>query len=284
MMNNDWFMDYASHRVRLIALEQEWLEIRYWHLFDEQERRGWITKNGRHILIGEDSGGGGKSWESVDKSGGSGIISTDRKMSASIQDPPDFSKYPVTDDPDSVKAIKTTISESLGIAEQDIDLNGIRNTEVLEPFVKRLQKIQADTGMKFPKIKTTEVIAGDELCIASYQPIEHTFYISSRYFNSKDALTDTLKNWAGNDILPKQAKSIAYLAEHESAHMRIPDSLLETKEAMKLWKKRKLVNKNDADIYEYFADATAIYRMNPNDADSGIVKAVEYLRKGGVTV
>lgn len=284
-MNNDWFMDYASHRVRLIALEQEWLEIRYWYLFDEQERRGWITKNGRHILIGEDSGSSGsKSGKSVDKSGESGIISTDRNMSASIQNPPDFSKYPVTDDPDSVKAIKTTISESLGIAEQDIDLNGIRNTEVLEPFVKRLQKIQADTGMKFPKIKTTEVIAGDELCIASYQPIEHTFYISSRYFNSKDALTDTLKNWAENDILPKQAKSIAYLAEHESAHMRIPDSLLETKEAMKLWKKRKLVNKNDADIYEYFADATAIYRMNPNDADSGIVKAVEYLRKGGVTV
>ena len=74
-MNNDWFMDYASHRVRLIALEQEWLEIRYWHLFDEQERRGWITKNGRHILIGEDSGSGGsKSGKSVDKSGGSGII------------------------------------------------------------------------------------------------------------------------------------------------------------------------------------------------------------------
>ena len=74
MMNNDWFMDYASHRVRLIALEQEWLEIRYWYLFDEQERRGWITKNGRHILIGEDSGSGGKSGEKVDKSGESGII------------------------------------------------------------------------------------------------------------------------------------------------------------------------------------------------------------------
>ena len=74
-MNNDWFMDYASHRVRLIALEQEWLEIRYWHLFDEQERRGWITKNGRHILIGEDSGSSGsKSGKSVDKSGESGII------------------------------------------------------------------------------------------------------------------------------------------------------------------------------------------------------------------
>lgn len=74
-MNNDWFMDYASHRVRLIALEQEWLEIRYWHLFDEQERRGWITKNGRHILIGSDSSSGGrKSGKKVDKRRESGII------------------------------------------------------------------------------------------------------------------------------------------------------------------------------------------------------------------
>ena len=35
--------------------------------------RGWITKNGRHILIGEDSGGG-KSGKKVDKSEKGGII------------------------------------------------------------------------------------------------------------------------------------------------------------------------------------------------------------------
>ena len=83
-MSNDWFMDYASHRVRLIALEQEWLEIRYWHLFDEQERRGWITKNGRHILIGEDSGGG-KSGEKVDKSGESGIIRAEEVKTVALE-------------------------------------------------------------------------------------------------------------------------------------------------------------------------------------------------------
>ena len=81
-MNNDWFMDYASHRVRLIALEQEWLEIRYWHLFDEQERRGWITKNGRHILIGSDSSSGGrKSGKKVDKRRESGIIEENNESS-----------------------------------------------------------------------------------------------------------------------------------------------------------------------------------------------------------
>lgn len=59
-MNKNWFMDYAEHAVRAINIETHWLEL-----------RGWITKNGRHILIGED---GGKSGKRVDKSGGSGII------------------------------------------------------------------------------------------------------------------------------------------------------------------------------------------------------------------
>ena len=214
----------------------------------------------------------------------SGIMGTDRKMSASLQQAPDFSKYPVSENLKAVEEIKNTISETLGINENDIDLNGIKNTEVLEPFTKRLQKIQNDTGMNFPKIKTMEVIAGDELCIANYQPMENTFYISSRYFNSKDALTDTLKDWSGKNILPKQAKSIAYLAEHETAHMRIPDSLLQTDEANKIWKNRKLLNKNDTSIYEYFADAMAIYRMNPNTTDNNIIKAMEYLRNGGVAI
>lgn len=212
------------------------------------------------------------------------IMGISRKMSASLQNPPDFSKYSIKDDAEAVKSIHKTISETLGIPESNISLNGIRNTEVLEPFVKRLQRIQSDTGMKFPKIIAMEVIAGDNCCIANYQPIENTFYISSRYFNSKDALTDTLKDWSSKNILPKQAKSIAYLAEHESAHIRIPDALLESDEANKIWKKRKLLNDNDADIYEYYADATAIYRMNPNVSDNNIIKAIEYLRNGGVIV
>jgi len=216
--------------------------------------------------------------------GNSGRINTSRKMSAPLQQAPDFSKYPITENLESVETMRRTISQNLGIPESSINLSGVRNTEVLEPFVKHLQKIQADTGMTFPKIIAMEVVAGDVCCIANYQPMENTFYISSRYFNSKDALEATLKDWASKGILPKQAKSITYLAEHETAHMRIPDSLLETEEAKKIWKKRKLLNQNDADIYEYFADATAIYRMNPNISDSNITKAVEYLRNGGVPI
>ena len=65
MMNKDWFMDYAEHAVRVIDIETRWYEL-----------RGWITKNGRHILIGDDEGGGSTSGagKNVDKSGKSGII------------------------------------------------------------------------------------------------------------------------------------------------------------------------------------------------------------------
>ena len=150
------------------------------------------------------------------------------KMASSKQNPPDFTKYPVREDMDAVKRVASTMSSTLGIEPDKVKLDGIKNADVLEPFVKRLQKIQSETGMQFPPICAVEVIDGDATCIAGYKPHENTLYISSRYFNSKDALIDTMKDWADNGILPKQAKSIAYLAEHESAHIRIPDDWLDS--------------------------------------------------------
>lgn len=220
----------------------------------------------------------------VDKSGGSGIIEENRKMAAVSQEPPDFSKYPVAEDISAVEKIKSKISDLLGINNDNINLDGIKNTEVLEPFVRRLHKIFEDTGMKFPAISATEIIDGDECCIASFKPFENKLYISSKFFNSKAALEDTLKEWVSLGILPKQAKSISYLAEHEAAHMRISDELVQNDEAYKLFKNRKLSNKNDSNIFEYFADLTAIYRMNNNISDTNIIKAIEYLRKGGVKI
>lgn len=220
----------------------------------------------------------------VDKSGESGIIEESRKMSASSQNPPDFSKYTVTEDISAVEEIKSKISDLLGIKSDDINLDGIKNTEVLEPFIKRLHKIVEDTEMKFPAISAAEIIDGDEYCIASFKPYENKLYISSKFFNSKEALEDTLKEWASLGILPKQAKSINYLAEHEAAHIRISDNLLKSEEAFKIWKKRKLLDDNDAKIQEYFADVVAVYRMNPKTTDISILKAIEYLRNGGVSI
>lgn len=215
------------------------------------------------------------------KPGQGDIIS--HRMASSKQNPPVFANYPVREDMDAVKRVASTISSTLGIEPDKVKLDGIKNAEVLEPFVKRLQIIQSETGMKFPPICAVEVIDGDATCIAGYKPHENTLYISSRYFNSKDALTDTMKDWADNGILPKQAKSIAYLAEHESAHIRIPDDWLDSDEARDIhrrFNKTKYSNDNDKfSIEEFFADSEAWCRIAPNSAPKQMIEATEYIKR-----
>lgn len=222
--------------------------------------------------------------KSVDNGGESGIIKPDTlKMAASQQKPPDFSKYEVKADLEAVENMRGRISESLGIPLSDIDLDGIQNTEVLEPFVKRLEKIQKDTGMKFPSIRSTSIIDGDETCITGYKRFENTLYISSKYFNSKEATLDTLKDWAKNGIMPKHAKTIAYLAEHEAAHIRIPIADIENEEAFTIFRKavRKGLCENDKNIYEFFADCSATDRTGNHE--SKMQEAIDYLnRRGGI--
>lgn len=73
--SEDWFMDYAEHAVRAIDIETHRYEL-----------RGWITKNGRHILIGEDSGGGSAGGgKSVDNSGKNVIINASGRIKISMQ-------------------------------------------------------------------------------------------------------------------------------------------------------------------------------------------------------
>lgn len=213
-------------------------------------------------------------------------MSIGHRMAATGQNSPDFSLFPVKDDPDAVKKISGTISQALGIPSEKIQLDGIRNVDVLEPFVKRLQKIKADTGMYFPAIRALEIIEDDPTCIASYKPYEDVLYISSRYFNSKEALLTTLKDWAANGYLPKQAKSIAYLAEHEAAHIRIPDDWLKSDEALDIlrkFNKTKYANDNDRfSIEEFFADSVAWHRVAPASVPAPMAEAVEFLQKRSV--
>lgn len=212
-----------------------------------------------------------------------GRINIGRNMSAYNQTPPDFNKYPISDNQKAVVQTRKTVAESLGLDINDIDFSGIRNAEVLEPFMKRFIKIKEDTGMTFPPIQAVEVIDGDSCCIASFKPYENRFYISSRFFNNKQLLEETLKEWANNGVLPKQAKSIRYLAEHEAAHIRIPDSLLRTDEAALIFnqfQKTKYANENDENIYEFFADSIAWFRISPNTIPTKMKEAVELLEKG----
>ena len=224
--------------------------------------------------------------ESVDKSGENGIVKMGKtKGKAYTQIPPDFSKYKIEEDLKGVEEIKNYTIDTLGINENDVRFDGICNVGVLKPFIENIKKIQQQTGFVLPNINAVDLIDGDSCCIAGYKPMENRFYISSRYFNSKEALLDTLKDWSANGILPKQGKSIRYLAEHESAHMRIPDEILNSEEAKEIHKtflRSKSYNDNGVQIAEFFADSLAIYRMNPTTTDKNVIKAVEYLRKEGV--
>ena len=190
----------------------------------------------------------------------------------------------MNDDAVAVESVRQLIISELGISDNYVDLSGIRNAEVLEPFVKQLIRIRKETGLSIPKIKVSAIIDGDSCCIAGFKPYENTLYISSEYFNSKKALLDTLKTWANNGVIPKQATTVRYLAEHEAANIRISDELLQTVEATTIFKGRKLKNANDKDIFEYYADATAIFRMNSNINDDNICQAIEYLKKVGVKI
>ena len=219
----------------------------------------------------------------LDNGGGSDIMKMGKVKGAYKQTVPDFSQYAVSDDMPKVNAAKNLIISKLGISENNIDLSEIRNAEVLQPFVEQLVKIKSETGVNISKIKAAEIIDGDDCCISSYKPYEKTLYISSRYFNSNQALTDTLKDWANKGIMPKQCTTIQYIAEHETAHIRIPIEALQQDEAKKIFKNRKLINDNDARITEYYADAVAIFRTS-NNADANIIKAVEYLKRMGVSV
>lgn len=216
-----------------------------------------------------------------------GIIIANHKMAATGQQPPDFSLYEVREDFEAVQAVKKMMVEELGILENNIDLSGIKNADVLEPFVNQLVRIQKDTAMSFPAIAATEIIDGDPCCIAGFKPFENILYISSKYFNSKEALLDTMKDWVQKGILPKQAKTIRYLAEHETAHIRIPDAKINNTEALDIYREFKnspRLNQNSASsIYEFYADSVACYRISPSNTPKEMVKAVNFLKKEGIS-
>ena len=204
------------------------------------------------------------------------------KTKSPVQKPPDFSKYEVKEDFEAVERVKQVLINDFGLEEKNIQLDGLKNADALEPFVKRMNKIRQETGLVLPNIKTMEVIEGDPCCISSYKPYENSLYISSKYFNSKNAIEDTLKDWSSKKIMPKQAKSIQFLAEHEAAHIRIPKQLIESENGYNIFKKaiKAGVCENDKNIYEFYADSMALSRIGYSDK---IVELVtEHLHQGGI--
>lgn len=94
-MTKDWFMDYAEHALRVIELEQEWLEMRYRHLYGV-ELRGrhdvqWTKEeHGRFtgsVSSGGGSAGGGKSSDIVE---GRTPAESNKNNSGKVEDTVDF--------------------------------------------------------------------------------------------------------------------------------------------------------------------------------------------------
>lgn len=67
-MNKNWYMDYAERALRVIKLEQDWLELRYSANQPRDSRGRWTSGGGNG---GAPSGGADKS---IDKSAESSII------------------------------------------------------------------------------------------------------------------------------------------------------------------------------------------------------------------
>lgn len=210
-----------------------------------------------------------------------GIINANHKMAATGQQPPDFSLYEVREDFEAVQAVKKMMVEELGILENNIDLSGIKNADVLKPFMNRWKRIQKETGMKLPAIRAMDVIYGDECCVANFRPTENVFYISSKFFNSKKALLDTIKKWANNNIMPTQCKSIAYIAEHEAAHIRYSDKFNNNADVISMHKgfmKSKFANSNDRNLSEFVADSIAWSKVSPANIPPKMQELVDYIK------
>ena len=113
MIDMDWYTEYAEYALRAIGIETHWLEL-----------RGWITKNGRHILIGDDGGG---------SSGGAGEKAA--------------KKVDKSEKPDIIKLKDIEVGKSLGAKA--------KNYEILDPSTGEYFKFAEGT-----KIQNAEVFAG----------------------------------------------------------------------------------------------------------------------------
>jgi len=240
-----------------------------------EEKRQAVFGEGHKIVDNVPDGNGG--------GGAGGNSESNHAMASAGGYTPDFSNYEISEDSEGVKRIKEKIVSKLGIPEKDVNLDGLKNAEALEPLVDRMVKIKNETGMSFPPFQTSEVINGDITCIANFRSSEGTngiFYISTNYFNSKEALSDTLRTRADRKEMPSKARTIAYVAEHETAHMRYHKVDIQTPEAKKIHReflKTSHRNINDTNIDEFFTDSVAWFRTSPKSTPKAMIEAVEYL-------
>ena len=86
--------------------------------------------------------------------------------------------------------------------------------------------------------------------------------------------------------MPKQCKTITFLAEHEAAHIRYSNRL-DNNEIVKTihlrFTRSTFSNKNVRKISEFIADSVAWHRISPNSTPQKMLEAVELLKKEGIS-
>ena len=212
-------MDYAEHRFRLIAIEQERLELRYSHLFDEQERRGWITKNGRHILIGSDgSSGGRKSGKKVDKSGESGIINTRKDSSSEMIVWLPKGERISSDEFKELRDYAKSKGISLqGFKTSDVDIGLIKESiDSIEQITDIFPELKG-TGKKSLTLCLSDTMRSNDF--ASTEPgIGHIIKLNSDAFRDAEKLENEYKKLV-NDKWFVQGTTRKSIVKHELGHL-----------------------------------------------------------------
>ena len=204
---------YAEYELRIIMLELRSLIVEYRELFDEQELRGWITKNGRHILIGEDSSLGSTksnrsiSKNTIDNSRESDIIELKESIPATEQEIASF-----------VSSIK-----EIGFEEITGFENYTESNEHLLEISADFSRLKADYPDYFKGLSlnfgTVKEMTDDDY--AGYDLRTGTIHLNPAFYNNFERMreaysSDVRKNYhpAGTDYRAIIFHEFGHRAEH----------------------------------------------------------------------
>jgi len=157
---NDWFTDYAEHALRVIDIETHWYEL-----------RGWITKNGRHILIGEEGGSSGGAGKSIDKSAKSDIIKAEEvnTMTISSIDTPIEQKHTGKGNPNAINTFGAELNNrQKELLEQLPEFDSRTTVPKDSVNMADLSALTAETGHEFAMFtKSNErlIVRGNETMV-----------------------------------------------------------------------------------------------------------------------
>lgn len=154
----------------------------------------------------------------------------------------------------------------------------LKTPEVIEIFVKQLEKLNQDYGKMFFRLDVTDLPDGD---IAQVTPAK-ILQLNKKYLNSSAEMDAIIKKFIKDKLLPKGA-DINYIVTHEWGHFISMEDLQNPKSPIHTYfgrtKAKDFVSKNARlNIYEYTADTIACYinKISCKNAQ----KVIDYYLKG----